>query len=343
MLQSGSNSNLPALTRNNPLKNQKIKEVCLMGGLGNQLFQFAFGRVISNYGRQPLRLDLSHTSLSRNSKLNSDLSEVMKDLNLDFVHRDLDRLASKVRNFGIRASTSDLITGNFKRYLSKTALELLFNFSFEEEDYRTRVLISNGLGDVEFNSEMSLSNIYAIGYFQSRNYFLQIIENDLKVRAIWEKFVASQSRRWSEFNPQNSAILHFRRGDYKKSRFGILSGSYYKSALATLSESFDVKAVYAISDDHDKQLLDDIKSIEKEITYIPTSGLSAAEILGLMAQFKGMIGANSSLSWWAASLGSLQSDNFAIFPARWFKYGVEPTNLMLEGWLTVDGDIWTDM
>lgn len=48
-----------------------------------------------------------------------------------------------------------------------------------------------------------------------------------------------------------------------------------------------------------------------------SEGKSAVEDMNLMASCKGLIGSNSSFSWWAAWLGETP-DKKIIFPAKWF-------------------------
>jgi hypothetical protein len=63
---------------------------------------------------------------------------------------------------------------------------------------------------------------------------------------------------------------------------------------------------------------------------VNTHGLNSWQVLKLMSQAEGFIIANSSFSWWAATLGSEQNQK-VVAPKIWFK-GNSPVDIHDPAW-----------
>jgi hypothetical protein len=318
----------------------KSREICLMGGLGNQLFQFAFGRCISNFGAYQLVLDSSHASARKSLDGLPEICEVLGTDLFRVRERRLDRFSSKFRNLAIRSSGSISLSANVERAISRLTLEVGINIKSVSNDSRFRVLLANSLGYSKKLEAETSKNAYYIGYAQTRKYFAKIALEDVQTREICQRFVETAGQKWVKLAPDDCAIIHLRRGDYKHSKFGLLSNDYYRRALDLTTRKENIRKIYAISDGEYGELKEDLKNISSDIEFIPSRRLRSAEVLGLMSQFRIIIGANSSLSWWASALGGIAKKNIAAFPASWFEGIPSPKDLFLPEWTIIEGENW---
>ncbi len=129
--------------------------------------------------------------------------------------------------------------------------------------------------------------------------------------------------------------LHIRRGDYLKvSQFHVdlWATDYYKEAVKLFpGEKF---LVFCKDNQSEAQDQDDQEWCERNL---PLLGIDfemhkhgeETEDLNAMASCKGIIGANSSFSWWAAFLNP--HEGLKVFPKRWFVDGLQRTDL-LDSW-----------
>ena len=321
------------------------KEICLMGGLGNQLFQFAFGRVITDFGHDNLVLDTSHDSLRRNTGGLPEIAEIIGSTNVTFLNSTFNPLSEKLRNYSIRLSSRGSIGKNVYSDIAKKSLEISINGILTKGNRRKRVVLADGLEGIGKSETYSLEDVYFIGYFQTQRYFSKIRIEDPGTIRILGKFALDASSRWRHLMPSTSAILHLRRGDYRTSSFGVLSTDYYRAALNAVSKVTKLQKIYAVSDENNPLLIQDLVKISSDIEFVRTHDLTSSEVLGLLAQFKVIVGANSSLSWWAAAIGGLVQENFVVFPKQWFRSGHFGASLMLPNWIQVGGEVglWSDM
>lgn len=121
---------------------------------------------------------------------------------------------------------------------------------------------------------------------------------------------------------ENSVCLHVRRGDYVSSKeanliFNVLEADYYDAAIRKVLSSVQQPVFYLFSDDNVKALNlirglgfnIDIQCLDVENDYA---------CFELMKACKHFIIANSTFSWWAAWLG--KTDNsIVVQPKYWFK------------------------
>ncbi len=165
---------------------------------------------------------------------------------------------------------------------------------------------------------------YLLGYFQSPRYFDQTADHvRSRVRAHLEAMLTDQGRktvRELAADPRSIAI-HVRRGDYVSdtsaaTRHGALSSDYYGRALERATELGLTHRIW-FGDD-----LDWIRAnlARSEDTVCP-DGLTLQDggEIALMAACSARIIANSSFSWWAGWLGSPSTeDHPVIAPRAWF-------------------------
>lgn len=163
-------------------------------------------------------------------------------------------------------------------------------------------------------------------YVQSEKYWAKYKE---EIRTLYGRGIGRDER----------IALHIRRGDYLKvSQFHInlWDTDYYKEAVKLFPNAKFL--VFCKDNQSEAQDLDDKEWCERNI---PLLGIdfelyehgSETDDLNAMASCRGLIGANSSFSWWAAYLNP-HHDRQIVFPKTWFVDGVDRTDL-LEEWTKI--------
>jgi hypothetical protein len=166
------------------------------------------------------------------------------------------------------------------------------------------------------------------GYFQ----YAPLIEKyQDKIRDIYLKGLEGILE---EENGSDIAI-HVRRGDYMKFSdvFHILDVSYYARAIQQIEEKVQGKKRYKVfSDDIEWCKEQDIFQSLEDVLFIEDKD-ELKSFCQMIQCSGGIIGANSSFSWWAAFLGASKFNAPCIFPEDWMKG--KKTNLLLSNWISI--------
>jgi hypothetical protein len=287
--------------------------VKLMGGLGNQMFQYAMGRALSLRTDTVLKLDLSWFATSESSGIDRpyDLSNFNIIENISTVDevKSLKACENRVSR-KVRAIANRYVPLSWQSHIQ----EKYFHFD---------------------PAVLSIKHdAYLSGYWQSERYFADfagVLRNDFTFR---KPLVAENKRLAEKMLEYNSVSIHIRRGDYvsvakNASFYESCSLDYYYKGLAKISERQPDLHVYVFSDDIEwaKQNLD----ISYPITFINhNQGENAFEDMRLMSLCKHNIIANSSFSWWGAWLNQTP-EKIVIAPERWFAQGSNDTRDLLPG------------
>ena len=152
----------------------------------------------------------------------------------------------------------------------------------------------------------------------------------------WEKYKDEIKYRFSSgIGYDKRVALHIRRGDYLKVaqfHINLWDTDYYKKAIELFPK--DTKFLVFCKDNQSEA--QDADDREWCLRNIPLLGIdfdmrehtTEAEDLNAMAACNGIIGANSSFSWWAAFL--MLDKSLKVFPKQWFVDGVQRTDLLKE-------------
>jgi hypothetical protein len=283
----------------------------LIGGLGNQMFQYAAGKALSLHHNVPLLLDKTHLEKDAGGAYTQRYYE------LDFFNVKPRFAGEKeLEFFGERS-------GRLKRVL----LRMFPGF--------TSKITLNESGHLFYGNFFRLpSHTYLKGFWQSEKYF-KVYE-----RAIRQDFVI-RGNMPEELKPLeekirkvNSISMHVRRGDYVTLKnanefHGLCSVDYYRSALGEISAK-ENSEVFVFSDNME-WCCQNLK-FEIPVTYVSHTFHPVWD-MHLMSLCSHNIIANSSFSWWAAWLNT-NPQKKVIAPEYWFT-GKKTQNLDLlpEGWL----------
>ena len=265
----------------------------LIGGLGNQMFQYAAGRQLAYKLGVELKLDI-----------------------LDFDHYKLRKYELDVFNIQENFATAEEIAD--LTILKRNIIERFISRLLHKPYRPLPTYIKES-----FNSEIMnmYDGVYLDGYWQSEKYFADIIE------IIREEFIITTTQEGlnrklaDQIKSCNSVSLHIRRGDYVSNpetnkAHGICDIDYYLHCIEHLTKTVEHPHFFAFSDDIEwvRQNL----KIPYPITFIENNGQDKSyEDLRLMSQCKHHIIANSSFSWWGAWLNP-NEDKIVFAPRKWF-------------------------
>ena len=280
-------------------------KLLLSGGLGNQLFQYAFGRALSLRNNACLELDTVTQFVTDHRYLRSytlDIFSLPPEIKVKDSASRMEKVYKKIiRRWGRN--------GNID------------NRSFVVEGDRERGHFSHVYAEWRLKR-----SIYLSGYWQSPRYFSDVsgvIKSDLCFRDEPSAHVVDWLTR---IRTKRSAAIHVRRNDY----WSKLDISYYRKAMQTLRANFGRVDFFVFADDVGWWPMDD--EVLGEVTLVDDSRLSDTECFRLMCACDHFVIANSSFSWWAAWLGR-HSEKRVVAPSRdiWF----EAWDVLLPDWLII--------
>jgi hypothetical protein len=273
----------------------------LNGGLGNQMFQYAFGKACAIKNQTDIILDISRLERSHTSPNNTTRSLEIHIFNSEITI----------------ASVKDL--KKHKPIMYKIANVIAINTGYGGIQ-TSKYFIENKF---YFNKKISLisTNCFISGYWQSYLYFNKIktfIDDEYK----FPELINIQNRSiMKEIKTVNSISLHIRRTDYINNNNNteghiVCSVDYYLKAVAVLSNKV-VEPVFFI-------FSDDINWAKKNIhlkypcKFISNNtGKSSYIDMQLMSNCKHNIISNSSFSWWGAWLNK-NPEKIVVAPKYWY-------------------------
>lgn len=270
--------------------------VCLKGGLGNQMFQYALGRHLAYIHNSRLKVDITvyHPESPRQYSLGA--------FNIK------ENFASPDEIKGL----TDIHLNKFQQWLH----DLLHNHPKRPPTY-----ICNNHSD--FNPEvLNLpDNIYLEGYWCSEKYFIDIADIIRKEFTVKTPQTDKNKELAELINSTESVSIHFRRGDYIEDQkaeqsHGICTLDYYYSCIEHVTSELTKPHFFIFSDNplwckNNLQLL-------RPATFVEHNSPSQSyEDLRLMSQCRHNIIANSTFSWWGAWLNP-NKDKLVLAPRKWF-------------------------
>lgn len=285
--------------------------VRLKGGLGNQLFQYAIGRVLALHHQTNLILDTAEFARDplRNYRLDS--FQVDAKASNQFWFFPENRIGRSL----------NLMLQAYRKITSRTiTLVRETRFSFD-----SKILLASNYS-------------YLDGYWQSEQYFAPISEQlrqDLCLAIPLSQTQQELAKKISE--DKYSVALHVRRGDYvadpaTTAFHGLCSLDWYERAVAQIIKQVPNAHFYVFSDDYD-WVKDNLKLPAPMHLVKPSPDGQEAIDLYLMSLCQHNIIANSSFSWWGAWLNA-NPNKIVVAPQRWFAAGHQDTaDLIPEKWI----------
>lgn len=283
-----------------------MKIVKIKGGLGNQLFQYAFALYLQSMVNEEVKLDFLSCYGT-------------KDLTCT------DRI--KMFNLSLPVASNEEIKKSCKFFNKYPLLSLryrvttLFAKTFDKKNYFFEV--SRHFLDIK----QMLNYKYYDGYWQSYLYS-DAIKDALKRDLTPKDDLSDKTKQMiNKISSENSVFIGIRKGDYAAgksnlARFGSFSVDYYLNAIKKMKELVKDPVFYVFSNDIEwcKQNIDwgDSSVIYRE----RDAQVSDFEELVIMSKFKHAIILNSTFHWWGAYLID-NKDKIVIAPSEWFNDGTK--------------------
>lgn len=277
----------------------------LRGGLGNQMFQYAAGRVVEERSGAPLLLDGTLIS-----------AEEFRSYALGALGVDAEVVIDEKAD--ARAIACD--EGLLDRYVRAR--------------YGAGALIETGH---EFNDELGSAPAGCVlyGYWQSEQYFGGLGEQ-LRTELTPHGLGSAAAGHAAAIDSAPAPVaVHVRRGDYaedprKLADHGLMGVDYYYAASEQVADRVVGPEFFVFSDDpewcaRELRLAGPTRIVSGETTEI--------DDLGLMARCRHFVIANSSFSWWGAWLGERPGSVIAA-PLQWFDgLELDSSDLVPDRWL----------
>lgn len=267
--------------------------VRIIGGLGNQMFQYAAGRSLSARFNVPLKVDLRWMERYRQREYLLDRFELpVEKMTIS------DRL--RFTWFPFRRNPPFLFIKAIRRLNSLVYMEQSLSY---DPDFI-------GLGPDRF----------LFGYFQSYRYFEgfeELIHQDFS----YEPDLSIYEREWVNMvDEQDSTAIQFRRGDFvtdpaTNRSIGTCPMDYYERAVSRIRSKNRNAPLIVFSD----EIAWCKKNLSfKNMAFVERKGGTPLDDMFLAARCKHIILANSSFSWWSAWL-NMNPDKIVIAPEQWFR------------------------
>ena len=271
-----------------------MKIVKILGGLGNQMFQYAFYISLrAKYPNDRIKVDCSYF---KGYPLHNGL-EIQRIFELELEQASFAELTSV---------TWPLY--NYRLYqLGKRILPIRKTHYFE-------------MSNSNFDDNILKKECYLDGYWQNECYFENCRDT---IRKIYHFILPLNLKNYDikeEVKSVNSVGLHVRRGDYLKHKMymGICEKDYYIAAIKYIRQHIDNPCFFVFSNDIEwcKGNINNAMN-DCSVKYIDWNVNEQSYIdMQLMSECKHNIIANSSFSWWGAWLNN-NPNKIIVSPKKW--------------------------
>jgi hypothetical protein len=302
---------------------KKVIITQLVGGLGNQMFQYATGLALARKTGRLLQID---TALLRDHR--SGLHFVNRNLDLNIFQSELHEVSLWTR---IRYNANGLswpwkIFSRMLRILSPRSVLKEKSFSYHPMESQVA----------------SHEIVYLSGLWQSWKYFSSI-ENEIRAAFRFRQDLPGDVHDLlAQIQDPQAVILHIRRGDYlsipaNAEKIGFVGLDYYRRAVDIMTRDMSHAALFVV-------FSDDMEWCRTELTWLPGSTCFVSYCVSpqfkshhvdfqLMSHGRRFIISNSTFAWWAAWL-SRTPDKTVIAPSQWFRdRALDATDLCPSDWV----------
>lgn len=274
------------------------------GGLGNQMFEYAFYKYMESKYPGLVKADL--TWFDRNYKEHQGY-ELKNVFGIELEAASYEEIARvheyypKYYTFaGLRYLSRKL--AKYKNKKNKPTGEHIFDF-----------------GDMKYLKDEKYDNLdiskdwYLEGVYCSDSY-LECLS--VKPSELFDfKYADSEIEEMIKtMENEESVAIHIRRGDYVGNVFDIVDMNYYKNAVEIIKSKINNPVFYIFSDDMD--YVKENFSFLDSYNPVHNAGKASFTDMMLISKCKHMIIANSSFSYWGAAIGE-KEDSVIIAPKRY--------------------------
>ena len=285
--------------------------VKLKGGMGNQMFQYAFGRHLAIRAQTELKLDIgpSPEIFQKNTAREYSLGHF--DIRAGFATE------AEVRKLKYPFGIVSKFIRAFEFWILKVQ-----KIGFDPKYLKTK------------------KDAYVDGFWHNEKYFIDIKETILKDFTLNDplSIKGAETAELIQRSPETSVSLHVRRGDFAadpgtRKHHGLMTTEYYGGAIQVMKNRVGDIRIFVFSDD--------IEWVKENIPlsdphhYVTDPAVPFYEEVHLMSLCRHNIIANSSFSWWGAWLNK-NPDKVVIAPERWLaKTGSDYYKEIPESWTKI--------
>jgi hypothetical protein len=284
------------------------------GGMGNQMFQYAFGRQLARQLEARLVFDPSNLLYRNNPP--------------DFVYRNYDL---------------DVFSPQEVSFLAPpNLLAPVYNLRLKKLSQAVNWAVKRGLPVLKephfhFNSGVLASakeGIIYDGWWQSPKYFAGV-EKEIREDFRFSRQIIPESRELlARIENSNAVCLNVRRTDFLKvDTLNATNQEYFERGADYLGRKLSEPRFFVFSDDV-AWCRDNIKTgYPTEFVGHEHKGFKFGNYMQLMTRCKHFLIPNSSFAWWAAWLNT-GPDKLVVAPENWFTDPtIDTTDLVPESWV----------
>lgn len=287
--------------------------VKLQGGLGNQLFQFAFAKALASH---------------RKDKLYIDTNWFKKNNGATYRQFELHHLGIEFE----RASNKQL-----RIFFPKGAVHK-FKKTVKEKFGKVCLIKETQVSMFQDSLFTLQGDIYLAGYWQSWKYF-ESISSQIKQQFLLHTNLSPTAQAVLQNIKENTPLsIHIRRNDFANNLairkvHGVCSLEYYRKAIRMVRNQHPNIHCFVFTDEPDwaeekLSSVQNLKIVRKTKSY---------EDLFLISNCKHHIVANSTFSWWGAWLCP-NPNKLVIAPKQWYadeQLNKTTVDLIPKGWIRI--------
>lgn len=281
-----------------------MKIVKLMGGLGNQMFQYVFGLALAQITSEVVLYDKFWFD-----EIKKHRGQVTKRVyGLNVFNADISFATKKQ----IKKCINEKVEVEVEGF---NLLEFLRKFLNQSRKITNNIITENPINCYSPKLFEIQGDSYYEGYFQTEKYFNHIREDILEAFSLKIALDEKNLNILSKIKSTNSVSLHIRRGDYVTLNCVLADSNYYEKAIVHIAQNVETPHFFLFSDDI-LWVKDNLK-IDYPYTIVDINDDETNYFdLELMKNCKHNITANSSFSWWGAWLNK-NPEKIVIAPMPW--------------------------
>jgi len=292
--------------------------VRLMGGLGNQMFQYALARSLAIKNHTNPIMDM--VFFDNIAEVDTPREYELSCFNIKETFLPAAKRPQENHEANYRGRKGSL------RKIKHTLMGKAWS-TYQEPHH-----------NFDKNTLNKSNGAYLIGYWQTEKYFVDIRTELLKDFSFKAKPKPSNQKILDQIKSSPSISLHVRRGDYVNNKnankfHGTKGTEYYTKAINEIVKRKPANYTLFV-------FSDDIAWCKKNLklsypTVYVTGNKKGCEDMRLMMNCTHNIIANSSFSWWAAWLNQ-SPDKLVVGPKQWFNDPSVNTNDVLpSSWIKI--------
>lgn len=299
------------------------------GGLGNQLFQYAF-----LYAQTMKHPEITY---SFNAVMHRNPNEDVRNFSLSNMNISHTIDVYDENEIGLKWTCLLL-----KRKILRKLTNCIITEKARQIQFLEKFQIIHTEDIYRFFPEIDIDNdnFYVEGAFQSWRYFDEYRYEILKEFTVKPEPSKTNRDILDQIHKCEAVCVHIRRGDFLNSHyaetFAICDFEYYKNAMEYIKSKTNNPVFYIFSNTSSDiaWIKSNYNFTDYNVNYIDLNN-SDFEELRLMYSCKHFIISNSTFSWWAQYLGNYEG-KIVVAPSRWINENIDTSDIYMSNWNTIN-------